>query len=110
MYQPTTGDNRTSCFSAFPGFSAELVFFPSDTYHNSDTPVCPVYQAVLGAPPLQPVPVPSLPKLIIDSKRDFIDLKMALNNLLNPLLDLTEHYKYRVLMEQLVFDEAKLIA
>lgn len=70
----------------------------------------PVYQPVPAAPPLQPVPVPSLPKLVNDSEREFTDLKIALDNLLNPHTELTEHYKYRVLMEQLVLDEAKLIA
>lgn len=35
---------------------------------------------------------------------------MALDHLLSPHIELSEHYKYRVLMEQLVLDEAKLIA
>ncbi len=60
-------------------------------------------------PPLQPVPIPALPKLVNDSEREFADLKMALENLLNPHTKLTEHYKYRVLMEQLVLEEARLI-
>lgn len=61
-------------------------------------------------PPRQPVPVPELPKLVHDSEREFADLKMALDHLLNPHTELSEHYKYRVLMEHLVLDEAKLIA
>lgn len=58
----------------------------------------------------QPVPVPELPKLLHDSEREFTDLKMALDHLLTPHTELSEHYKYRVLMERLVLDEAKLIA
>ncbi|XP_065102634.1 uncharacterized protein [Paramisgurnus dabryanus] len=68
------------------------------------------YQPTPVGPPLQPVPIPALPKLVNDSEREFTDLKMALDNLLNPRTELTEHYKYRVLMEQLVLEEAKLIA
>ncbi|XP_034536205.1 uncharacterized protein LOC117810467 [Notolabrus celidotus] len=60
-------------------------------------------------PPRQPVPVPELPKLVHDSEREFTDLKMALDHLLNSHTELSEHYKYRVLMEHLVLDEAKLI-
>lgn len=60
--------------------------------------------------PLQPVPIPALPKLVNDSEREFTDLKMALDHLLNPHVELSEHYKYRVLMEQLVLEEARLIA
>ena len=58
----------------------------------------------------QPVPVPELPKLVHDSEREFTDLKMALDHLLDPHTELLEQYKYRVLMEHLVLDEAKLIA
>lgn len=35
---------------------------------------------------------------------------MALDSLLAPHTKLSEHYKYRVLMEQIVLEEAKLIA
>lgn len=52
---------------------------------------------------------PALPKLVTDSEREFTDLKMALDNLLNPHTELSEHYKYRVLMEQLILKKAKLI-
>ncbi|RXN11106.1 hypothetical protein ROHU_010694 [Labeo rohita] len=80
------------------------------TMPHMAAPARPAYQLVPPAPLLQPVPVPSLPKLVNDSEREFTDLKIALDSLLNPCTDLTEHYKYRVLMEQLVLDEAKLIA
>lgn len=80
------------------------------TIPNMAAPAHPVYQPVLAAPPLQPVLVQSLPKFVNDSEREFTDLKIALDNLLNPQTDLTEHYRYCVLMEQLVLDEAKLIA
>ncbi|XP_049330100.1 uncharacterized protein LOC111189521 [Astyanax mexicanus] len=58
----------------------------------------------------QPVPVPKLPKLEHDSEREFTDLKMALDCLLNPHPELTEYYKYRVLIEHLILDEARMIA
>lgn len=61
-------------------------------------------------PTKQPVPVPELPKLVHDSEREFTDLKMALDHLLDPHTELSEQYKYRVLMEHLVLDEAKLIS
>ncbi|RXN05505.1 hypothetical protein ROHU_012663 [Labeo rohita] len=64
-----------------------------------------VYQSITATPPLQPVPIPALPKLVNDSEREFTDLKMDLDNLLNPHTEFTEHYKYRVLMEQLVLEE-----
>lgn len=35
---------------------------------------------------------------------------MTLDYLLNPHIELSEHYKHRVLMEHLILDEAKLIA
>ncbi|KAK7881024.1 hypothetical protein WMY93_030613 [Mugilogobius chulae] len=60
--------------------------------------------------PKQPVPVPELPKLVRDSEREFADLKMGLDHLLGPHTELSEHYKYRVLMDHLVLEEARLIA
>ena len=60
--------------------------------------------------PLQPVPVLALPKLTTDSEREFTDLKMALDNLLNPHTELTENYKFRVLMDHLILDKSRLIA
>lgn len=61
-------------------------------------------------PPKQPVPVPELPKLLHNSEREFTDLKMPLDNLLGPHTELSEHYKYCVLMEHLILDETMLIA
>ncbi|XP_026112361.1 uncharacterized protein LOC113091129 [Carassius auratus] len=85
-----------------PGYPPSVVCQPP--------PPFPVYQPLPVTPQLQPVPIPALPKLVNDSEREFTDLKMALDNLLNPHTELTEHYKYRVLMEQLVLEEARLIA
>ncbi|KAL1268380.1 hypothetical protein QQF64_033743 [Cirrhinus molitorella] len=70
-------------------------WYPSPVVHQPPPPL-PVYQSMPVTPPLQPVPIPALPKLVNDSKREFTDLKMALDNLLNPHTELTEHYKYRV--------------
>ena len=56
------------------------------------------------------MPVPALPNLVNDSEREFPDLKMALDYLLNSHAELSEHYKYRVLMEHLKIDKDKLIA
>ncbi|TWW67283.1 hypothetical protein D4764_02G0003240 [Takifugu flavidus] len=86
--QPTA-----SAFPIYPGY-------PS-------TPQAPPF---VHQPPTQPVPVPRLPKLEHDSEREFTDLKMALDYLLGPHPQLSEYYKYRVLMEQLVLEEARLIA
>ncbi len=84
-------------------------WYPPSVVHQPPPPL-PVYQPMPVTPPLQPVPIPALPKLVNDSEREFTDLKMALDNLLNPHTELTKHYKYRVLMEQLVLEEAMLIA
>ena len=56
------------------------------------------------------MPVPALPNLVNDSEREFPDLKMALDYLLNSHAELSEHYKYRVLMDHLKLEEAILIA
>ncbi|RXN17130.1 hypothetical protein ROHU_027088 [Labeo rohita] len=84
-------------------------WYPPSVVHQPPPPL-PVYQPMPVTPPLQPVPIPALPKLINDSKREFTDLKVALDNLLNPHTEFTEHYKHRVLMEQLVLEEARLIS
>ena len=52
----------------------------------------PAYQLPLTQQLLQPVPVPTLPDLTTDSEREFTDLKMALDNLLGPHTELSEHY------------------
>ncbi len=72
----------------------------------------PVFQSISAESflPIQPVPVLALPKLVNDSEREFTDLKMALNYLQNAHAELSEHYKYWILMEQLVMEEARLIA
>ncbi|XP_067308995.1 uncharacterized protein [Pseudorasbora parva] len=102
---PVTGYYVTQPSTYIPGqtcYGSPVMYPPS--------PKIPVYQPTPASLPLQPVPIPTLPKLMNDSEREFSDLKMALDNLLNPHTELTEHYKYRVLMEQLVLEEARLIA
>lgn len=71
----------------------------------------PMFQSITTAPslPMQSVPVPTLPKLMNDSERESTDLKMALAHLLNTHAELSEHYKYRALMEQLILEEACLL-
>lgn len=95
---------------------------PISVAYQLDPPVRPasspnMFQHSAAAPPrspaqpwTQPVPVPKLPKLEHDSEREFTDLKMALDCLLSPHPELTEYYKYRVLMEHLILDEARMIA
>ncbi|XP_041839808.1 uncharacterized protein LOC121638843 [Melanotaenia boesemani] len=108
-------------FPPFGTVSGQPPFQPQYVPHvqapSQPTPVIapggpqPVFPSYAPAPvtPAQPVPVPALPKLINDSEREFTDLKMALDHLLNSHAELSEHYKYRVLMEQLVLEEARLI-
>lgn len=96
--------------SAPPGFSVQQPASTQQVLYVPQTQ-CTTLQAPYAVQPLrQPVPVPELPKLVHDSEREFADLKMALDHLLNPHTELSEHYKYCMLMEHLVLDEAKLIA
>lgn len=50
---------------------------------------------------------PQIPDLTADSEREFANLKLALDNLLEPYPVLTEKYKYHVLLEHLKLPEAK---
>ncbi|KAL0151615.1 hypothetical protein M9458_051478 [Cirrhinus mrigala] len=111
-YQPSTviTDHYAPQSLMQPSVQNRYPLTVAPTMPHMAAPARPAYQLVPPAPLLQPVPVPSLPKLVNDSEREFTDLKIALDSLLNPRTDLTEQYKYRVLMEQLVLDEAKLIA
>ena len=55
------------------------------------------------------VPKPKIPDFTTDSEREFSNLKLALNNLLEPHPELTEKYKYHVLLEHLKLPEAQRI-
>lgn len=48
-------------------------------------------------------------QISLDSEREFANLKLALNNLLEPHPELTEKYKYHVLLEHLKLPEAQMI-
>lgn len=96
---------------ALPVYQPSLTMSSQPMFLPPSETQCTTLQAPYAVQPLrQPVPVPELPKLVHDSEREFADLTMALDHLLNPHTELSEHYKYRVLMEHLVLDEAKLIA
>lgn len=60
-------------------------------------------------PPLYRAPKPTIPDFSSDSEREFANLKLALDNLLEPHLELTEKYKYHVLLEHLKLPEAQMI-
>lgn len=64
-----------------------------------------------GTPPptLYGAPKPTIPDFSSDSEREFANLKLALDNLLEPHLGLTEKYKYHVLLEHLKLPEAQMI-
>ncbi|XP_072769411.1 uncharacterized protein [Nerophis lumbriciformis] len=55
------------------------------------------------------VPQPKIPDFTADSEREFANLKLALCNLLEPHPDLSENYKYHVLLEHLKLPEAQMI-
>lgn len=55
------------------------------------------------------VPKPKIPDFTTDSEMEFANLKLALDNLLEPYPELTEKYKYHVLLEHLKFPEAQMI-
>ncbi|KAF0040561.1 hypothetical protein F2P81_006459 [Scophthalmus maximus] len=98
-YQLVPTTPGLSTFQPVPAPLVQYAIQPQYTSYDS-----PIFQ-----PPRQPVPIPKLPKLL-HNESEFTDLKMALDHLLSDHTELSEHYKYRVLMEQLVLDEARLIA
>lgn len=73
----------------------------------------PQYDNCQTAPPppinLYGAPKPSIPDFAVDSERDFANLKLALDNLLDPHPELSEKYKYHVLLEHLKLPEAQMI-
>ncbi len=54
-------------------------------------------------------PKPKIPDFTSDSEREFANMKLALDNLLEPYPELTEKYKYHVLLEHLKLPEAQMI-
>ncbi|KAL7880314.1 hypothetical protein SRHO_G00025680 [Serrasalmus rhombeus] len=59
--------------------------------------------------PLYSVPKPKIPDFCSDSEKDFANLKLALDNLLEPHPELSEKYKYHILLEHLKLPEAQMI-
>lgn len=55
------------------------------------------------------VPTPKIPDFSIDSEKEFANLKLAIDNLLEPHSVLSEKYKYHVLLEHLKLPEAQMI-
>ena len=55
------------------------------------------------------MPKPKIPDFTTDSEKEFANLKLALNNLLEPHSELTENYKYHMLLEHLKLPEAQMI-
>lgn len=54
-------------------------------------------------------PKPKIPDFTSDSEREFANIKLSLDNLLDPYPELTEKYKYHVLLEHLKLPEAQMI-
>ncbi|CAM4638688.1 unnamed protein product [Leuciscus chuanchicus] len=59
--------------------------------------------------PLHAVPQPKIPDFVNDNEREFANLKLALDNLLEPHAELDEKYKYHILLEHLKLPEAQMI-
>ncbi|KAI3368656.1 hypothetical protein L3Q82_025667 [Scortum barcoo] len=113
LYQPLSVPSTQPAYQlvpAPPDFTLQQPTSALQVQYSPQSQYTPLQVPYTVQSPRQPVPVPELPKLVHDSEREFADLKMALDHLLNPHTELSEHYKYRVLMEHLVLDEAKLIA
>ncbi len=63
------------------------------------TPHCSVHAA----------PRPKIPDFVNDNEREFANLKLTLDNLLEPHAELDEKYKYHILLEHLKLTEAQMI-
>ncbi|KAG1940909.1 mitochondrial import receptor subunit TOM70 [Pimephales promelas] len=59
--------------------------------------------------PLHAAPQPKIPDFVNDNEREFANLKLALDNLLEPHAELDEKYKYHILLEHLKLPEAQMI-
>ncbi|KAK0150704.1 Filamentous hemagglutinin [Merluccius polli] len=113
VYQPRPAPTTQPVYQLVPPAPGPAPYqpVPAPPVQYALQPSCtPTQMPSALQPPRQPVPVPKLPKLVNDNERDFTDLKMVLDHLLSPHTELSEHYKYRVLVEHLVLDEARLIA
>lgn len=55
------------------------------------------------------MPKPKIPDFTTDTERKFANLKLALDKLLEPYPELSEKYKYHVLLKHLQFPEAQMI-
>ncbi|XP_014876949.1 uncharacterized protein LOC106939156 [Poecilia latipinna] len=82
-----------------PTFQAQFPANQSTAPHNFSLQPRPIYG----------VPTPKIPDFITDNEREFANLKLALDNLLEPYPDLSEKYKYHVLLEHLKLPEAQMI-
>ncbi|XP_026128627.1 uncharacterized protein LOC113109192 [Carassius auratus] len=58
--------------------------------------------------PLHAAPQPKIPDFVNDNEREFANLKLALDNLLEPHAELDEKYKYHILLEHLKLPEAQM--
>lgn len=58
---------------------------------------------------LHAIPQPKIPDFVNDNEREFANLKLALDNLLEPHMELDEKYKYHILLEHLKLPEAQMI-
>lgn len=82
-----------------PGMSNTSAAIQSQFPHNFG----PQPRSIYG------VPKPKIPDFTTDSEKEFANLKLALDNLLEPYPELTEKYKYHVLLEHLKLPEAQMI-
>ncbi len=98
----------------------------TQTLPSSSVPALSI--PALAAPSLQPIsemlrypeyltphrslhaaPRPKIPDFVNDNEREFANLKLALDNLLEPHAELDEKYKYYILLEHLKLTEAQMI-
>ncbi|GAA6111776.1 uncharacterized protein LOC113091249 [Tachysurus ichikawai] len=59
--------------------------------------------------PLHAAPQPKIPDFVNDSEKEFANLKLALENLLEPYAELDEKYKYHILLEHFKLPEDQMI-
>ncbi|KAI4901563.1 hypothetical protein NFI96_009437 [Prochilodus magdalenae] len=80
-----------------------LIPHPSQVPHNAPPDLHPAQQSLYS------VPKPKIPDFCSDSEKEFANLKLALDNLLEPHPELSEKYKYHILLEHLKLPEAQMI-
>ncbi|XP_048010442.1 uncharacterized protein LOC125244397 [Megalobrama amblycephala] len=95
----------TDCQPNYPGAHSD--------HYPAQQVTWPQYGNYQAAPPppinLYGAPKPSIPDFAVDSEKDFANLKLALDNLLDSHPELSEKYKYHVLLEHLKLPEAQMI-